>query len=207
MSLKEADSGARVRIGGIPQSVRTLRTRKGDLMAFAVLEDLNGSVEVVVFPEAFAAAGDLLSEDRAILVQGEVQKDEKAVKIIADTIVPVDQAESTWTASVRLTLDLSRTDRDLLLSLHDLLKRHRGACPAVLALREADRTETVISISDDLKLEVGHALRQDVYRPVGIPCRGNDVRGNFGSARQKRRAATAGGKNARPLHGRHRLRP
>jgi DNA polymerase-3 subunit alpha len=197
VSLKESDGGNRVRIGGITQSVRTLRTRKGDLMAFAVLEDLSGSVEVVVFPEAYAAAGDLLAEDRAILVEGEVQKDENNVKIIAETIIPVAQAESTWTASVRLTLDIDRTDRNTLLDLNDLLRRHRGSCPAVLALRESDRTETVISISDDLKLEVGSALRQDIYALLGYHavetvCRSISARPdrNNGNGKWKKRRAT-----------------
>jgi DNA polymerase-3 subunit alpha len=167
VAIREVDGGSRVRIGGMLQSIRSLRTRKGDLMAFVVLEDMQGSVEVVVFPEAYAAAADLLTEDSIVLVEGEVQKDENAVKIVADSVVSIDRVETTWTASVRINLDMTRTDRQMLLELNDILRRHPGGCPAFIALRDPGRVETLISLSGDLRLEAGAPLRQAVRRLVG----------------------------------------
>ena len=166
-TIMDADNGSRVRIGGMIQSIRTLRTRKGDLMAFVALEDLSGSVEIIVFPEAYAAAADLLVEESAVLVQGEVQRDEKAVKVIADTVIEIDRAEATWTASVRLNLDVARTDRAILLELSDVLKRHPGSCPAAITLKDAGRIETVISLPDTLRLAAGPSLRKAVRRLLG----------------------------------------
>ncbi len=167
LAIREADSGTRVRIGGMLQSVRSLRTRKGDLMAFVVLEDRHGSVEVVVFPEAYTASADLLAADQILLVEGEVQRDEKAVKVIAESLVAVDRVEATWTASVRIDLDITRTDRQTLLKLKDILRRHPGGCPAFIVLRDPDRAETLMALPDDLRLEAGASLRQAVRQLVG----------------------------------------
>ena len=108
LSIKEAPDGATVRIGGLVRGMKTIKTRKGDLMGFATIEDLHGAVEVTVFSRVFAAASDLLAEDRTVLVQGQVQKDEQSVKLIAETIIPLEKAEEHWTASVHLSLDLER---------------------------------------------------------------------------------------------------
>ena len=45
-----------------------------------------------------------------VLIQGQVQKDEQSVKILAEKVVPMDKAEETWTASIHLNLEISRTD-------------------------------------------------------------------------------------------------
>lgn len=126
VTIKEAEDGAPVRIGGLISTFRNLRTKKGDPMAFATVEDPQGTVEVVVFPETYAASLHLLEEDRPVLVQGQIQKEENGVKIIAEQLVPMEKAEEVWTASVRLTLDMSRIDVDRLKALRDLLRRHPG---------------------------------------------------------------------------------
>ena len=51
------DKGVDVTIGGIIASIRQLKTRKGDRMAVIMLEDPHGSVEVVIFPEAYGKCG------------------------------------------------------------------------------------------------------------------------------------------------------
>jgi len=59
-----------VSIGGIVASVRPLKTRKGDRMCAFVLDDPYGTVEVVVFPDAFSKAASLIQVDALVLVKG-----------------------------------------------------------------------------------------------------------------------------------------
>ncbi|MCP4694709.1 MAG: DNA polymerase III subunit alpha, partial [Desulfobacterales bacterium] len=165
--IKEATDKQVVRIGGIVQSIRTLRTKKGDMMAFVLIEDMNGAVEAVVFPEAYAQAQDLLAIDEAVLVQGQVQRDEKAVKIIADVVVAMDKAEETWTASIRLNIDVNRADRSLLEQLKEALKRHPGSCPVYLHFQDPKKFETVVSLPDPYKLAAGAALTREMNALLG----------------------------------------
>ena len=167
MAIKEAMDGETLRIGGMVRSLRVLRTKKGDLMAFVAIEDLQGSVEVVVFPEAYAEASDLLVVDAALLIQGQVQKEENTVKILADSLIPMDQAEARWTASVHFHLDAGRTDRDLLERLRRVIVEHRGDCLGFIHLRQGEETETVISLPESLSICAGDELKRAVNGLVG----------------------------------------
>jgi len=165
--LKERNDGDIIRIGGIVRSTKTIKTKKGDLMAFVTIEDLHGSFEITIFSTVYVKIYDLLSDDNPIIVQGRVQKDENAVKILADTVIPMEKAEETWTASIHFNLDLTRTDRALLVRLHEILKRHPGSCKGYVHLLEPDKTETIIALSDALKLKAGLSLVRDVNGFLG----------------------------------------
>jgi DNA polymerase-3 subunit alpha len=194
MSIKELADGSAVRIGGLVQNVKIIKTRKGDQMAFVTLEDRHGAVEVIVFARLFAAVRDLLTEDAPILLQGQLQKDEKAVKILADELIPMEKAEETWTASVHFNLEITRTDRETLTRLRDILKQHPGTCPAFLHLRSTDNTDCLISLPEALKLKAGGRLSRAVndllgYRAVETHCAvvkaANTANGNGRKGRKK----------------------
>jgi len=198
ISIKELKDGGVIRIGGLVQSTKIIKTKKGDLMAFVTIEDMHGTVEAVVFSRVFADTRDLLVEDRPVLIQGQVQKDEKSVKILADVVIPIDKAEETWTASVHFNLEISRTDREALESLHAVLKRHPGACKAFIHLRNPDNTDSIISLPDTLKLKAGSSLTREVngllgYNAVETHC--NSVASSVAS-----NGGNRNGRKGRALH-------
>jgi len=167
VSIKEMADGSMVRIGGIVAQTKTIKTKKGDPMAFVTVEDMHGSIEAVVFSRVFAAAAELLFEDNPILVQGRIQKDEQSVKVIAETIIPMEKAEELWTASVHLHLDMSRTDRQLLLRMEETLGRHPGSCRAFIHLRHPGGTDTVVALPERTRLQAGVALARDINGLLG----------------------------------------
>jgi DNA polymerase-3 subunit alpha len=175
ISVQERSDGEIVRIGGIVTHTKTIQTKRGDLMAFVSLEDLNGSLEITVFSSVYAAVSDLLFDDNAVLVQGRLQKDENAIKMIADTVIPMDQAEEHWIASVYFNLDMGRTTRETLLELEEILKRHPGSCRAFLNLKISERVAAVVALSENHRIQAGDALKRDVngffgYRVVETVC-------------------------------------
>jgi DNA polymerase-3 subunit alpha len=166
--VKEKKDGDTIRIGGIIRKLKTIKTKKrGDLMAFVTLEDLHGSVEATVFSSLYAKVHDLLTDDRPILIQGQLQKDENSIKILADTIIPIDKAEETWTASVHFNLDITRTQREVLVKLKEILKSHPGSCRAYIHLLNPDKTETIVALSNSIKLRAGLPLTREVNRFLG----------------------------------------
>jgi len=136
-------------------------------MAFVTIEDLHGAVEATVFSRVYTSVSDLLVEDSAVLIQGQVQKDEQSVKILAEKVVPMDKAEETWTASIHLNLEISRTDRPMLERLNDILKKHPGGCRGFLHLRSPENTDSIIALPDSLKLKAGGALTREVNELLG----------------------------------------
>jgi DNA polymerase-3 subunit alpha len=169
LSIKEASDGAVVRIGGLVRGTKTIKTRKGDLMAFVTIEDIHGALEVTVFSRLYDKCAELLTEDTPVLVQGQVQKDDQSVKLVADSMIALEKAEENWTASVHVNLDLGRTDRALLLRLRELLQRFPGPCKAFLHLRGPTRTEALIELAEGFHLKAGPALRREVRELLGYP--------------------------------------
>jgi len=169
LSLKERTDRETVRIGGIIRAVKTIKTKKGDMMAFVTVEDLLGAVEVTVFPSTYTAVYTLLVEDGAVLIQGQLQKDENAVKILADSIIAMDKAEESWTAVIHFNLILERTRRSTLEKLHEILQRHPGSCRAFIHLREGEKNEVMIELPESLTLKAGMALTRDVQEFLGYP--------------------------------------
>ena len=166
-TLKEQNDGDSVRIGGMIRNTKIIKTKKGDLMAFVTLEDLHGSVEIIIFSALYAKVYDLLTEDISILVRGHLQKDENSVKILADTVIPMDKAEETWSTSIHFNLDITRTDKALLEKLQNIFKRHPGSCRGYVHLLNPEKTETIIALSDARKLKVGSLLIREVNRLLG----------------------------------------
>jgi DNA polymerase III subunit alpha len=166
-TLKEQNDGDDVRIGGMIRSTKIIKTKKGDLMAFVTLEDLHGSVEIVVFSTLYAKVYDLLTEDIAILVRGGLQKDENSVKILAETVIPMDKAEETWSTSIHFNLDITRTDKALLEQLKGIFSRYPGSCRGYVHLLDPEKTDTTIALSDAMKLKAGSSLIREVNRLLG----------------------------------------
>ncbi len=167
LSLKEKTDGSAVRIGAVITAVKTIRTKRGDPMAFVTLEDMRGTIEITVFSELYEAVADLLGEEQPVMVEGQLQRDESSVKLLADKIIPIEKAEETWTQQVTIQLDMTRTDRDKLEKLLEILKRHPGSSPAVIGLFNPGVSKTRIAVAEDIRLAAGPPLREAVRGLVG----------------------------------------
>ena len=84
--LDERYDGRGVTLAGLITSVRTLTTKKGDLMAYVMLEDLQGSSEVVVFPKAFVEHRDKLVLDAVVMIKGTAQTRNGQTNLLADVV-------------------------------------------------------------------------------------------------------------------------
>ena len=176
----------------IIRNTKTIKTKKGELMAFVTIEDIHGTVEVTIFSSVYAKACDLLADDNPLIIEGHVQKDEKSVKILANTVMPIDKAEETWTISIHLNLDINGAEKDLFVKLYDIFKKHPGSCQAYVHLRDPEKTETVLALPDNIKLKAGLSLTSEVngflgYNAVETVCipinsslrSNNNFNGNF----------------------------
>lgn len=78
-------------IGGIISGKKIKYTKNDQVMAFLTIEDMTGSVEVIVFPRTYEESADILNEDSKIFIQGRVSlEEEKDGKLIAEKIVSFD---------------------------------------------------------------------------------------------------------------------
>ena len=86
INITEEISGAFVVLAGLIADVRVITTKKGDAMAFVRLEDLQGSVDVTVFPQLYRDERDLWETDKIVIVRGKVDSRNGRVSIVADSV-------------------------------------------------------------------------------------------------------------------------
>ena len=91
-------------MAGIVSGLRPLKTRKGDRMAVFMLDDVDGSVEVVVFPETFGKHGSLIEADAMLLVRGKLEKDDESARLVATELLPIAALMERTTREVAIHL-------------------------------------------------------------------------------------------------------
>jgi DNA polymerase-3 subunit alpha len=114
--LAEEQDQAKVTLGGILQGVRRVITRAGSTMLVANLEDLQGTVEVVVFPKVFQETANAWSDDAVVLVSGRVDHRDEEAKLLCEVV-------HAWDDAVRMGPVAFLAERDRLL-------RGRGRGPS-----------------------------------------------------------------------------
>jgi DNA polymerase-3 subunit alpha len=121
-----------VTVGGIVGALRQLTTRKGDPMAFVRLDDLSGSVEVIAFNSAYAAARELLEDDRVLLVKGRVDHKDGEVKLVALEVSAFEAVPER--REVRLRVDARRAHAGVIRELAEVVRGFPGESPVIVAL-------------------------------------------------------------------------
>lgn len=125
-------------MAGMVTGLRTLRTKKNQLMAFVQLEDYYGTTEVTVFPRTFERYGSLLKEDAILCVRGKLDFQEDEIKLLADSIGDLRQMPH------RQILKLRLSDTQKLEPIRDLLRADPGGTEVILYTPErtyrADRS-------------------------------------------------------------------
>jgi DNA polymerase-3 subunit alpha len=141
-----------VNVGGIISSCRPLKTKKGDRMAAFVLEDAQGSMEVVVFPEAFARYAQLVENGRLVVVRGKFERDEESARLQANDLFELESLRERLSKSVRIRMNGDCT-REKLEALWDLLAANRGDRPVAIEL-EVVRGGRKLRVSADVQSQI-----------------------------------------------------
>jgi DNA polymerase-3 subunit alpha len=121
-------------IGGIISALNRKYTRKGDLMATFMLEDLQGAVEVAVFPKTFQRYGHQLADDVIITVKGRLNKqDETRVSFMATDIV-VQEGLRASGDSLHIKVSAQALTPELIEDMKGVLQQHPGSSPVFVHL-------------------------------------------------------------------------
>ena len=122
MAPKVRDQAPAV-IGGMITAKTVKTTRTNSLMAFITLEDLYGTVEVIVFPRDYDKNRSVIEEDRKVLIKGRVTVEEdKPAKLICSEILPFDELDKDLWIQFETRADYEREERFVL----DAVRRYDG---------------------------------------------------------------------------------
>ncbi|MDD4583203.1 MAG: OB-fold nucleic acid binding domain-containing protein, partial [Eubacteriales bacterium] len=139
--------GMNVTVAGIISARKTLITKKNNMMAFLQLEDLYGSIEVIVFPNIYEGYRDLIDEDAVVVIKGTVNyKEEEEPKILANKIFAIDDYnEDSLRGAIKLRVPKDRDAKRLLQEIKMILSQYPGDTPVKIYLASTGkrlRTDT-----------------------------------------------------------------
>ena len=166
-SLAEKPSGFDVSIGGIVSSLRVTRTKKGDAMGVVLLEDWEGIVEVVVFPDTFARTQRLLDADAPIIVRGKLDNDESVIKILASEIYPIERAAEILSRTVTIRVDARTAPSDLAERLQPLIDAKKGPAEIIFELDFPGRYTALVRPNPYVKIAPDREFVELVERVCG----------------------------------------
>jgi DNA polymerase-3 subunit alpha len=167
-SVRNAAPGAEVALGGIVTDLRKRKAKKsGAWWAAFQLEDLDGLVEVLVFPKTFDLYQSLLENDRTVLVLGRAEVDEGRVRITADEIVPLEMLRERRAESVQLRLDAEDLEEETMGRLRRVLERNRGDLAVFLEVVRSGEYQMLARAETSLRVAASDSLAESVKEILG----------------------------------------
>lgn len=162
--LEDVNDGEEVLIGGILRTIKKIQTRsKAEIMAYCTLEDADGSIEVIVFPQLYRASLPIIQKDMLLLVKGTIDKTEKGIKIVSTEISRLDDLEAKK-GRVEINFKHPLSNSSGLQILRSLLSGCEGEYPLYLRISLKD-AEALISTA--LKISPDHEMINKVEEIAG----------------------------------------
>ena len=152
---REREDGAFLMLGGVITNFARKYTKRGDQMAVFVLEDLESTIEVTVFPKTLAEYGHVLSDDAIVAVRGRLdRRDDARVGFNAQKIEIIENLAMSGPKAVRIKLSATAVDEDLIERLKAILTEFPGEAPVILDMGPG----TVLQLADGFSVNIDKAI-------------------------------------------------
>ena len=166
--LAELPSRSLTRIGGLIAAVQHGFSKKsGKPYSMVTLEDLEGSVQVLVMNENYDKFRPLLEVNKAILVVGEVNTGDDKPKIFPQEIMPLEDAPKKYTKQVHLRLHTAHLKPEQLEAVRELVAAHPGKCPLLLCFMRPGGEVVFMDTSERFSVTPSLKLQQEADARFG----------------------------------------
>jgi DNA polymerase-3 subunit alpha len=168
MTDEERPDQATVTVSGLVTAVQRKITKKGDPWAMITLEDLEGAIEVLLFPSAYQLASTLLVPDAIITVKGRLSRSKEQPELHA-LEVTVPELDTGADGPVVISLPSTRCTAPVIAQLKEVLGTHPGLTEVRLRLLTRDATK-LMRLDDRLRVSPSPALFADLKQLLGPGC-------------------------------------
>jgi DNA polymerase-3 subunit alpha len=164
------DDGQVVIVGGILSGVQRKVTRQGNTWATAILEDLEGAIEVLFFPATYAQCMSQVIDDAIVVVRGRLDRREEVPKLVAMEVSTPDTTAAQTGPFVVSMLE-GRCVAPVVERLKEVLATHPGPTEVHLRLVTGSRVK-VLRLDDKLRVKPSPSLLADLKQLLGAGCVG-----------------------------------
>ncbi|WP_248582123.1 DNA polymerase III subunit alpha [Nocardioides sp. InS609-2] len=165
---EERAHGSTLTISGLITSVQRKITKRGDAWATVTLEDLDGAIEVLLFPSSYQLASPFLVEDAIIRVKGQLSRDKDQPELRGQEVTKPDLSDGP-AGPVIISLPATRCTAATVDQLREVLATHPGMTEVQLRLMARTST-TVMRLDDRLRVTPTPALFADLKQLLGPGC-------------------------------------
>jgi DNA polymerase-3 subunit alpha len=179
LSLSKLNGSKTVKIAGIISNIKKKFTKKeGKRMAIFKLEDLKGSIEVILFPDAFEKEKDNIVNGAEVIVEGRLEANGDASKIIASSLKSIPEVinklqtgsqlsqPAKLKQSLHIYIDQSQANENVLDNLKNILRISRGESKVYFHIRK-DSEETVLLAGNFTKVNPEKLLLDKIEEIFG----------------------------------------
>lgn len=139
--VKKKGEGYRLKSAGIIQTIKTIRTKRGDPMAFLSLGDETDDMEAVVFPQLYREVRRWLKEEMMVLVEGKLEWRKQRVQMLLSAIQPLDMTALKEMQTTRLFIKLTGEDNTKdLIKLKQISSHFPGNTPVIIFQEQQRKT-------------------------------------------------------------------
>lgn len=155
-------------LAGLPGAIREVTTRKKEVMAHLVLEDLSGSINVILFPEIYRRSFDAVHGQEPIVIKGTISQEEESTKVLATEVTLLRHFldQNGWGEEVHLYLNVEGVTEENLSMIKKISAIHRGEAKSYLHISAPDG-EVVISLGTEYRLKISNQLKSDLEKLLG----------------------------------------
>ena len=159
-----------VRVAGLVVSLRVIRNKRGESLAFVTLDDRSGRIEIAVYADLFSDCRDKLGEDTLIVIEGDVSYDEftNGLKMRASRVDTLEQAREKSASGLKIHLEKNNPEfADILIST---IRPHLGGeCPVIIAYHVSGIVGEIV-LGDEYQVYPSNSLLLDLKKLVGADC-------------------------------------
>ena len=167
VTLREVGEGKQVKLCGVISSIKNLTTKKGDRMAYVQLEDLQGTVEIIVFPDLFQNCQDCLHPDSVIQVSGTVDHMDNGSRLKATKIESLMELQSKTVQHITLKVNEALVTHKSLIQLQEIFQRYPGMATVSFNFHLPNRLEAQTSRLPNLGVFPSSEFFEEVERILG----------------------------------------
>jgi len=166
-TLHEAPEGKEVKLCGVIGNIKTTTTKKGDRMAYVQIEDLQGLVEVIVFPELFKNAEPYIIADNVVHVTGTVDQMDTGSRLKATKLEPLHDLQTKAVKRVTLCVKEHPDMWANLPKLQEALRKHPGSAPISFQFQLSSNVEADSAPIPNLTVLPSEHLVNDIEHILG----------------------------------------
>jgi DNA polymerase III subunit alpha len=155
-----------ITVAGIISSLSERLTKKKEVMCNVVLEDLQGSVNIIFWADIYRKFSDLLHADEPVVIQGMVDIGDESNKIIALDVIPLSKALENPYKQVRFMVKTDKISPEGISALCETIRKYDGKYEGYIHLLNG-KCETIVRLGDRTKLNICEKLRREADAILG----------------------------------------